>query len=184
MKRIGFVLTLFVIAFLFTQCKDGHDGCTSGVYISEASGFTSIQTRFTGTSSNPSILFQPEFLFVKEDCSNFGFIQSAYACAVSYGETPLDNLVDSIQVISKPKYNNKGLVDLIEYYFSYNEIGTISEYNRALRRNFKFSTGDSKYLWLNEKPSQSDSFTFSFFYFKDGAIIDSSFTQKYFISGQ
>ena len=182
MKRLGLIFTLFTIAFLFTQCRDDHDGCTGGVYISDATGFTSIYTRFAGTSSEPSILFQPEFLFAKELSTKFGFIQSAYACAVSYGETPLNNLIDSIHVISKPEYSYKSLVELIEYDVSYDEIGTIAGYNNSVYRDFKFSDGGSKYLWLNDKPTQSDSFTFSFYYYKDGAIIDSSFTQKYYIS--
>jgi hypothetical protein len=186
MNRIGLIVTLFFIAFVFTQCRDdecpGCD-CTGGVYMDEAIGFSSISTEFVGDSLEPNILLKPAFLFAQHRIKGFQLIPSAYACQPSPVITPLNNLVDSIKVVSTPNYNNLKLEALLTYAPSYRETATIEQYNNSINRDLNYS-GEDIYFGIQEKPTQSDSFTFSFYYYKDGAIIDSSFTQKFYISNE
>ncbi len=186
MKRIGLIVTLFFIAFVFTQCRDeecpGCD-CTGGFYLYEAIGFSSLSTEFVGDSLIPNILFRPAFLFAQHRKEGFQLIPSAYACQPSPEITPLDNLVDSIKVVSTPNYSNLKLEALLIYEPSYRETATIEEYNNSINRDLNYS-GEDIYFGIQEKPTQSDSYTFSFYYFKEGAIVDSSFTQKFYISNE
>lgn len=186
MKRIGLIATLFAISLLFTQCKDEcpECGCGGGIFIEEAIGLLSTSTQFEGDSLSPRIIIFPEFLFAQSHKESFSFITSAYACQASPVVTTFDNLVDSIQVESDPKYRDDRLASILEFEVSYNENATLGDYNEGLEREFSFTNLNPQYLFLTEKPTQSDSFTFSFYYYKDGAIIDSSFTQKFYISNE
>jgi hypothetical protein len=186
MKRIGLIATLFFIAFVFTQCQDDECpecDCTGGEFIYEAIGFSSISTEFVGDSLEPNILLEPAFLFAQHRIKGFQLIPSAYACQPSPVITPLNNLVDSIKVVSTPNYSNVKLEALLTYEPSYRETASIEQYNNSINRDLNYSGGDI-YFGIKEKPTQSDSFIFSFRYYKDGAIIDSSFTQKFYISNE
>lgn len=183
MKRFGFVLTLFVIAFLFTKCTNSCGwGSGPGTEPSPI-GFSSISSNFTGNSFLPTLEMQLEYRFAIKK-PTFSIISSAYACDLAPGDFSLSSLIDSIKVVSKPLYNLIPLDQQLLLENNSRKNVKISDFNNFITRNSISSSTGNYILHLSSIPTQSDSFTFSFYYYKDGEIIDSSFTQKYYISNE
>ena len=184
MKRIGLISTLFFIAFVFTQC--GSDDCRRGGpgTISEPSptGLSILSSQFLGESTIPYIGVEIEYLFAQNN-SQFSLINSAYACSTREipGDYSISRLVDSISVVSVPRYNLELMDEQLLIYLPDGDYFMLNSFNDFQERGGQSSQNDYLEYSLLEKPTQSDSFTFAFYYYKDGTIIDSSFTQNFYI---
>ena len=184
MNRLVFISVLFFIGFFLTQCSDD---CGPYSYSgSTTTGIENINTKIQSFSSNnPSanidsfgIYMTVDFLFASH-IPEWSFISTAYACSPPpVPSNDATQYVDSILVFSEPDYNVSSDITSI---LSFERRVDLPDYNQFENRNILGNLG-SGYFYLKEPPTQSDSFTFSFYYYKDGAIIDSSSTQKYFIS--
>jgi hypothetical protein len=187
MKRFGLILTLFFIAFLFTQCSDDcyGGGCCGGSSgpAKEIMGMTGFYTEFYGDSASPTLLISADYTYASSNAP-FYFINSAVACTPLIPISDFGPWVDSIKVNSTPSYNPTPLEKQIEITNTDYKKFLLSDFNEFLERDLNVESYGSETLKLIEKPTQSDSFTFSFYYYKDGAIIDSSFTQKFYISNE
>lgn len=187
MKRIGLIFTLFIVAFLFTQCSDDCDGggCCGGSSgpAKEITGMTGFYTEFYGDSTSPTLLISADYTYASSN-THFYFINAAVACSPLIPISDFGPWVDSIKVNSIPSYNHIPLEKQIEITNMDYKKFLVSDFNEFLERDLKVESYGSETVRLLEKPTQSDSFTFSFYYYKDGAIIDSSFTQKFYISNE
>ena len=186
MKRIGLSLTLFTVAFLFTQCKDeceDYTGCGCGGSSSSLSivGLTDFDTRFNSYDGNPEIALFADHVYAARQ-ESFSLFNTAYACQPGLYLIDLGQWIDSIQVSSIPIYNSDELVNQLKTKHLEADNFTLDEFNSFERRDLTNNINSTIMFEIASKPTQSDSFTFSFYYYKDGAIIDSSSTQKYYIS--
>jgi hypothetical protein len=105
------------------------------------------------------------------------FLTSAVACSPleTYPRSIERSWLDSVIVTSMPVYiPGKKMEELL---FLQQKVETIGDYNTGITNNLELGN----LLLLKEAPAASDSFTFGFYYYKNGVIIDSSFTQKHFI---
>ncbi|MEN8695670.1 MAG: hypothetical protein ABF317_00070 [Bacteroidia bacterium] len=184
MKRATLIIGLFLSGFLFTQC---NDDCGDFNYSkSPPIGISQIRTTTqalwdtepTSNIDSFGIYMYVDFLFAK-NITPCGFISTAYAC--SPPPTPIydaTEFIDSILVYSEPAYR---FTNDITALLNFENNTDLTSFNDFTDRRILNDEGNG-YFFLKEKPLQSDSFTFSFYYYNDGAIIDSSFTQKYFIT--
>jgi hypothetical protein len=148
MSHFVFILFLFVLVLVFTQCKDeceDYTGCgcegSSGP-TRQIVGITNFQTKFSGNATAPNIGLGSEYTYALSK-PRFSLINSAFACSSGV---------------------------------------SLSDFNQFIERDFEVESYSTETLKLLEKPTQSHSFTFSFYYYKDDVLIDSSFTQKFYIS--
>lgn len=179
MKRFLLIFLLPIFIVLFIHCND----CPSTSPSFKAVAVNSLRTEFVSLySEEPSshldsfrIAMFADFIFATKP--TISFINTAYACDPYLPSANIGEFVDSILVYSEPNYRSKpNLTSQVYITREYN----LSDFNTAIIR-----TINSNDLWyLKEKPSQSDSFTFGFYYYKNGVIIDSTFTQKYYISNK
>ncbi len=119
-----------------------------------------------------------DFLYAKHNlplASN-----SAYACEPADIKSQLEWFVDSIHVFSEPSYsaNQSELSSHINFSFD----NSLADFNMGIKRDIPMSWGSSNYWFLNQKPENSDSFSFKFYFYKNGQILDSSATQPFFIA--
>jgi hypothetical protein len=178
-------MALFSAGFFLTQCSDdcGRDGSYSqrnAVGISKF--YTEIQSLDTDnptTIDSFGVLMSFELLYAKI-YKNWFAINTAYACSpppIPFYE--ISTFIDSIRVYAEPEYhNNAEITELL----SFPETDRLTDFNDFNDRSTFDAEPNKNLISLTEPPTQSDSFTFSFYYYKDGAIIDSSFTQKFYIS--
>lgn len=184
MKRIGLIATLFFIAFIFTQCRDdcGDSYSSPGRLI----GISGIHTETRPLRSNqPSsnidsfgIQMVVDFLFAQQE-AKWSLINTAYACSPPpRPRHDASQYIDSIKVFSEPNY---GSLSEITPLLSYEQSMDLSDFNSSQEKGMLEAYG---FFHLKQKPIVAKDYSFSFYYYKDGAIIDSSFTKKYFISNQ
>ncbi|MDC0105783.1 hypothetical protein OAJ52_07390 [Bacteroidia bacterium] len=183
MKRIGLIATLFFIAFFFTQCSDD---CGSDVADSPRPiGVKSLRTEFvTLYSQEPNshidsfrIAVYSEFDYAR--LHHFSFINAAYACTPAYYSPPtLGEFIDSIKVYATSDYRGSNEVTSQIYFDGEN---SLSEFNAGIARQMETNYRTSSLWSLKNKPTSSDTFSFSFYYYSNGSIADSSKTQEYFI---
>jgi len=187
MKRLIHISVLALLLSLFTHCcRFSSDSCCGESFSTPdpPSGLSNMTTSFEGTGSSlPRIEMTAKYLYSRVDIG-FSLISSAYACSPPSYATNFGAFVDSILVKSETVYTDDKLEDML--YFEAPQYGSrspfsISDFNSGVSRNLS-QEGNIMYFQLVSKPIDSDFFTFSFYYYKDGAIIDSSFTQKYYIS--
>jgi len=188
MKRFGLIITLFIVAFLLTQCRDeceDYTGCGCGGSSSSLSivGLTDFDTRFNSYDGNPEIALFADHVYATRQ-ESYSIFNTAYACQPGLYLIDLGQWIDSIHVNSNPVYNSDKLVNQLKTKHLEADNFTLDEFNSYERRDLVNNVYSTVTFELTSKPTQSDSFTFSFYYFKDGAIIDSSFTQKYYISNE
>lgn len=119
-----------------------------------------------------------DFLYVSDYKGNF--IPSAYACEPADVRSSLGTFIDSIHVYSEPSYSNQ--IFELSPYINFSFTHTLADYNIGTNRNMDLSWGSANAWFFNQKPTTSDSFSFKFLFFKNGSIVDSSFTYPYFIS--
>lgn len=183
MNRIILISAVFLSAFFFTQCSDE---CGSGFVDSPRPiGVKSIRTEFaTLYSQEPNshidsfrIAVYTEFDYAR--LHHFSFINTAYACTPAYYSPPtLGEVIDSIKVYATSDYRGSNEVTSQIYF---NGENSLSEFNAGIARQMEPSYGISSLWSLKNKPISSDTFSFSFYYYSNGSIADSSKTQKYFI---
>lgn len=182
MNRIGLIVTLFFIAFVFTQCQDtcGDSYSSPGRLI----GISGIHTETRPLRSNqPSshidsfgIQMVVDFLFAQQE-TKWSLINTAYACSPPpEPRYAVSQYIDSIKVFSEPNY---GSLSEITTLLSYEQSMDLSDYNSSQEKGMLEDYG---FFHLTQKPIIAADYSFSFYYYKDGVITDSSFTQKYFIS--
>lgn len=118
-----------------------------------------------------------DFLYAKHNLPSAS--NCAYACEPADIQTQLEWFVDSIHVFSEPSYSPKQseLSSLINFSFD----NSLADFNRGIKRDIPMSWGSSNYWFLNQKPENSDSFSFKFYFYKNGQVLDSSATQPFFI---
>jgi hypothetical protein len=182
MSRLFFISLVLLAGFFFTQCQDdcGSSYSSPGRLI----GISGIQTqarplRATQPSSHIDsfgIQMVVDFLFAQQE-SKWSLINTAYACSPPpEPRYDVSQYIDSIKVFSEPNY---GSLSEITTLLSYEQSMDLSDYNSFQERAMLESYG---FFYLKEKPIVAADYTFFFYYYKDGVITDSSFTQKYFIS--
>ena len=182
MKRIGLIVTLFFIAFVFTQCQDDCGGSYSSP--GRLIGISGIHTEARPLRSTPpsahidsfGIQMVVDFIFAQQE-AKWSLINTAYACSPPpEPRYDVSQYIDSIKVFSEPNY---GSLSEITTLLSYEQSMDLSDYNSSQERAMLESYG---FFHLKEKPIVAADYIFFFYYYKDGVITDSSFTQKYFIS--
>jgi hypothetical protein len=117
-----------------------------------------------------------DFIFAQQE-AKWSLINTAYACSPPpEPRYDVSQYIDSIKVFSEPNY---GSLSEITTLLSYEQSMDLSDYNSSQERGMLESYG---FFYFKEKPIVATDYTFLFYYYKDGVITDSSFTQKYFIS--
>jgi len=186
MNRLVFIVALLFIGLFFTQC--GDDCGDYNFTPRTTTGISDIQTEtqpiwgvepVAGIDSF-GIFMRVDFSFAQQT-PKWSFVTSAYACSTP--PTPFydaTQYIDSIVVFSEPNYGSSSAITSL---LKFEQTTDLTSFNSFIDRRILNGEG-SGYFFFKEKPTQSDSFTFSFYYYKDGAIIDSSSTQKYFISNE
>jgi hypothetical protein len=119
-----------------------------------------------------------DFLYAKNNFLSTN--NCAYACQPADIQTQLEWFVDSIHAFSEPFYSSKQseLSPLINFSFN----NSLADFNRGIKRDIPVNWGSTSYWFLNQKPENSDSFSFKFYFYKNGQVLDSSETQPFFIS--
>lgn len=180
------IVALFSAGLFLTQCSDdcGEYNYSHSTPIGLSSARTSIQSLSLIKPSSDidsfAIVMNFDFLYAKHN-QKWSMLNTAYACSPppvpSFDASPF---IDSIRVFSDPTYVDQAEVtDLLIH----QKTTELTDFNNASNRTI-LDGQRQNFFFLNKPPTQSDSFSFSFYYYKDGAIIDSSFTQKHFISSQ
>lgn len=182
MNRLLFISLVLLAGFFFTQCQDD----CGGSYYSPGRliGISGIHTETRPLRSNqPSshidsfgIQMVVDFLFAQQE-AKWSLINTAYACSPP-PEPRYDasQYIDSIKVFSEPNY---GSLSEITTLLSYERSMDLSDFNSSQEKGV---LEDDGFFHLTQKPVVAKDYSFSFYYYKDGVITDSSFTQKYFIN--
>lgn len=179
------VLSTFILALSF--CNP----CGSGVHlnITGVSNFhTYFDNRFVAdpqVSSNidsMALYLNSEYAYSHLPKNNL--INSAFACDPVLPNAKMSDFIDSIIVKSSTVYRNPNLLvtDQIHYNISTNlSTATLQDFNNGFNRNVLLGESGQVPFFLKQRPINSDSFQFSFSYWKNGIIIDSSKTQTVWI---
>lgn len=187
MKRLLFVSILFLAGLLFTQC---NDDCGGSNFTSSSSpkGISEIHTTTqplwsiepTANIDSFGIRVVVDFLFTKQE-PTWHLINTAYACSPPPVPTfDATEYIDSILVLSEPAYSGSSDITSL---LTFERTTDLADFNHFTDRRI-LNSGGSGYFFLKERPSMSDNYTFSFYYYKDGQVTDSSITLPYFIHNE
>jgi len=173
-------LLLGLISIGLVQCNP----CGSSVSLDPPIGISAIRSyteTLRGEESSSyeyiGIYTHVDFLFAAQQ-KPWSLISGAYACSPAEPFYDATQFIDSILVYSSPNYTvTSEITDILNF----ENATMLSEYNSGANRQI-FNGQGSGYFFFAEPPLQADSFVFSFYYYKDGVLIDSSFTQNYYIS--
>jgi hypothetical protein len=104
------------------------------------------------------------------------FMSSAIACSPvePYPSDISYRFVDSVEIMSDRVYKNtRRVTDLLLVDYA----NTFSNFNTELASSIPLGTA----FVLKEEPNQSDTFTFTFYFYEDGQLLDSAITESFFI---
>ena len=173
-------LLLGLISIGLVQCNP----CGQTVHLDPPVGIDRIQTytetlfgEESSSYKDVGIYTRVDFLFAAQQ-RPWRLISGAYACSPAEPFYDATQFIDSILVYSSPNYTaTHEITDILNFENS----TTLSDYNSGANRQI-FNGQGSGYFFFSEPPLHADSFAFSLYYFKDGVLIDSSFTQNHYIS--
>jgi hypothetical protein len=179
--RVGAYVLISYCLLLLSYCNPCGNitpvPAPSGVENFRMSIFNLYDTPSSNIDSIRMVLYV-DFLFAKHNLPSAS--NCAYACEPADIQTQLEWFVDSIHVFSEPSYSSKEgeLSSLINFSFA----NSLADFNSGIKRDVPMSWGSSNYWFLNQKPENSDSFSFKFYFYKNGQVLDSSEMQPFFIA--
>jgi hypothetical protein len=179
--RIVFYTLLFIGLFSLSFCND----CGDFPEHPKATGIQFITTDIVQTYYEfPSnhidsfgVRLSTEFSYAIQN--KFSWINEAYACEPAFYGVSLSPFIDSISVFSSAKYIEETYVTP---YLQLSNKTPLSDFNDGSYRYLEQQFGSGPILSFNQKPENSDSFSFKFYFYKNGQVLDSSATQPFFIA--